>query len=63
MKVVSNIEELLIQATSGQDGRPAGKSRIRFGTVNVGTISGRANETVKMLIRRKVDLFCLQETR
>ena len=60
---MSNIEELLIQATSGQDGRHAGKSRIRFGTVNVGTISGRVNETVKMLTRRKVDLFCLQETR
>ena len=60
---MSNMEELLIQATSGQDSRPAGKSRIRFGTINVGTISGGANETVKMLTRRKVDLFCLQETR
>ena len=44
MKAVSNMEELLVQATSGQGGRPAGKHRTRFGTVNVGTISGRANE-------------------
>ena len=39
------------------------KSCIRFGTVNVGTISGRANEIVEILIRQKVDLCCLQETR
>ena len=58
----SNMEELSVQATSGQDGRPAGKS-IRFGTVNIGTISGRANENVEMLTRWKVDLCCLQETR
>ena len=63
MKTVSNTEELLVQATSGQGDRPAGKYRIRFGTVNVGTISGRANEIVEMLTLRKVDLFCLQETR
>ena len=44
MKAVSNMEELLVQATSGQGGRPAGKHRTRFGTVNVGAISGRANE-------------------
>ena len=62
MKAVSNMEEFLVQATSGQGGKPAGK-RIRFGTVNVGIISGRANEIFEMLTRRKVDLSCLQETR
>ena len=63
MKAVSNMEELLVQATSGQGGRPAGKHRIRFETVNVETISGRANDIVEMLTRRKVDICCLQETR
>ena len=55
MKAGSNMEELLVQATSGQGGRCTRKSRIHFGTVNVGTISGRANEIVEMLTRQKVD--------
>ena len=54
MKAVSNMEELLVQATPGQHGRPAGKSCIHFGTVNVGTISGRANEIVEMPTQQKV---------
>ena len=44
MKAVSNMKELLVQTIPGQSGRPAGKSRICFGTVNIGTISGRVNE-------------------
>ena len=63
MKTASNMEELLVQATFGQGGRPARKSSIRFETVNVGTISGRANEIVEVLTPGKVDFFCLQETR
>ena len=63
MKAVSNTEGLLVQATPGQGGRPARKSLIRFGTVNVGTISGRANKIFEMLTRQKVDLCCLQKTR
>ena len=63
MKAVLNMEELLVQAASGQGGRPAGKSCIRFGTVNFWTIRGRANEVVEILTQRKVDLCCLQETR
>ena len=59
MKAVSNMEELLVHATLGQDGRPTGKSRFRFGAVNVGTISGIANEIVEMLTWRKIDLCCL----
>ena len=60
MKVVSNMKESLVKDNTGQGVRPAGKSPIRFGTVNVGTISGRANEIAEMLTRRKVDLCCLQ---
>ena len=63
MKAVSNMEELLVQTTSGLGGRPAEKHCVRFGTVNVGTISDRANEIIEMFTRRKVDLYCLQEKR
>ena len=55
MKAVSKMEELLVQAISGQGGRPAGKYHIRFGTLTVGTTSGRANEVAEMLTRLEVD--------
>ena len=51
------------EVNPGQGGRPAGESKIRLGTVNVGTLSGKANEIAEMLTRRNVDLCCLQETR
>ena len=63
MKVVPNMKESLVKDNIGQSVRPAGKSPICFGTVNVGTISGRANEIAEMLTQRKVDLCCLQEIR
>ena len=63
MKVVSNMKESFVKDNTGQGVRPTGKSPICFGTVNVGTRSGRANEIAEMLTRRKVDLCCLQETR
>ena len=63
MKAVSNMEKLLVQATSGQGVRSAKKHGVCFGMVNVGTISGRANEIVEVLFQRKIDLYCLQETR
>ena len=53
MKAISNTKELLVQATPDQGGRPTEKSCIRFGTVNVGRISGRANEIVEMLTQWK----------
>ena len=62
MKAVPNMEELSVQATSGQGGKSTGKSQILFGAVNVRTISDKANEIVEMLAQRKVDLYCLQET-
>ena len=56
------MEDLMVRATSGQGGRPAG-NYIQFGTVNVGTISGTGNEVAKMLTCRKVYLCFLKETR
>ena len=49
----------------GQGVRPAGKDvcNLRIGTLNVGTMSGRSNEIIEMLTRRKIDICCAQETR
>ena len=35
----------------------------RVGTLNVGTMRGKASEVVETVSRRGVDLCCLQETR
>ena len=55
----------MVPPVPGQGDRPAGKfdRQLRFGTLNVGTLSGRLNEVVEMLSRRKVDICCVQETR
>ena len=42
------MKESLVKDNTGQGVRPAGKSPIRFGTVNVGTISVRANEIASL---------------
>jgi len=36
---------------------------IRFATWNIGTMSGRSAEIVETLRRRKIDVWCVQETR
>jgi hypothetical protein len=38
-------------------------SKLRIGSVNVGTMCGRSGEVVDMAARRKLDFCCLQETR
>ena len=49
------------------DGRtlddPHGPRFIRFGSWNVGTMTGRSSEIVEVLERRRVDVCCVQETR
>jgi hypothetical protein len=39
------------------------ENRLRIGSVNVGTMSGRAAELVEMVSRRRLDFCCLQETK
>ena len=39
------------------------KSRIRFGTWNIGTLTGKSMEIVDVMIRRKINVMCLQETK
>ena len=57
------MEELVIRAISGQGDRPTRSCPIRFGTVNVGTISGKGSQVLQMRTCRKVHFCCLQETR
>ena len=35
--------------------------KLRLGTVNVGTLRGRANEVAETLERREIDVCCIQE--
>jgi hypothetical protein len=37
--------------------------RLRLGSVNTGTMRGRYGEVVEMMVRRRLDFCCLQETR
>ena len=39
------------------------KVGVRFGSWNVGSISGRGTEVGEELKKRKVDVYCLQEVR
>ena len=36
---------------------------VRVGTLNVGTMTGKGRELADMMDRRKVDIFCVQETK
>ena len=49
----------------GRKDRGVGKdrSRLRVGSVNVGSLRGRSDEVVEMVGRRNLDFCCLQETR
>ncbi|KAH1196522.1 Glutathione hydrolase 1 [Glycine max] len=38
-------------------------SRIRFGTWNIGTLTGKSMEIVDVMVRRKINFMCLQETK
>ncbi|ESO12154.1 hypothetical protein HELRODRAFT_158619 [Helobdella robusta] len=35
---------------------------LRLGTLNVGSLTGRGMEIAEMLVRRRIDICCLQET-
>ena len=37
--------------------------RVRVGTLNVGTMTGRGREVADLMERRKVGVLCVQETR
>ena len=52
--------------TQGQGERYPGKEvnrLILIVTLNIGTIRGRSNGIVKMLLKRQIDICCVQESR
>jgi exonuclease III len=38
-------------------------TRIRLGTWNIGTLTGKSMELVDVMLRRKINILCLQETK
>ena len=36
---------------------------VKVGTLNVGTMTGNGRELADMMVKRKVDILCVQETR
>ncbi|TQD70292.1 hypothetical protein C1H46_044169 [Malus baccata] len=46
----------------GQKGRVQ-ESRMRLGTWNIGTLMGKSIEVVEVMVRRRINIMCLQETR
>ncbi|CAN6726323.1 unnamed protein product [Malus baccata var. baccata] len=46
----------------GQNGRVQ-ESRIRLGTWNIGTLTGKSMEVVEVIVRRRINIMCLQETK
>ena len=46
-----------------RDKRKVRSVSLKFGTLNVGTITGKSRELADMMERRKVDILCVQETR
>lgn len=39
------------------------ENKLRIGTWNVGTLTGKLMEAVDTMLRRKMDILCLQETK
>ena len=36
---------------------------MKVGTLNVGTMTGKGRELAEMMVKRKVDILCAQETK
>ena len=39
------------------------KMEVKVGTLNVGTMTGKGRELAEMMVKRKVDIICVQETK
>ncbi|KAM1129870.1 hypothetical protein ACFX19_045301 [Malus domestica] len=46
----------------GQKGRVQ-ESKMRLGTWNIGTLTGKSMEVVEVMVRRRINIMCLQETK
>ena len=67
-RVVGSVSGLAARGCGAAGSGPCGESskcpkKVRVGTLNVGTMKGKASEVVETVLRRRVDLCCLQETR
>jgi hypothetical protein len=51
------------QGSSHLTRRVRGASRIRLGSWNVGSLTGKLRELVDIAIRRRVNILCIQETK
>jgi hypothetical protein len=38
-------------------------SRVRVGTCNIGSLTGKLREVVDTMIRRRVNILCIEETK
>ena len=46
-----------------QKRRMGRKMEVKVGTLNVGTMTGKGREFAEMMVKRKVDILCVQETK
>ena len=65
---VGSVSGLAARGCGAAGSGPGGESikcpkSLHVGTLNVGTMKGKASEVVETVSRRRVDLCCLQETR
>ena len=44
-------------------GRQQSRCEVRLGSLNVGTMSGKAVEVVEMMERRRLEVSCIQQTK
>ena len=44
-------------------GRSGLKKLVRIGTLNVGSMTGRSRELADLMMRRRINILCVQETR
>ena len=57
-------EEERREACQGQAKEKDGqKMEVKVGTLNVGTMTGKGRELAEMMVKRKVDILCVQETK
>ena len=67
-RIVGRVSGLAARGCGAAGSGPSGESSecpktFRIGTLNVGTMRGKASEVVETVSRRGADLCCLQETR
>ena len=51
------------QSPGGSSFRPRSRCEVQIGSLNVGTMEGKALEVVEMMQRRRLEVLCVQETK